>query len=242
MRYAPPLILLAGVFAYAGLGQGGASRLWLWPAVSFFLAGVAYGGLGPAAFGKRPDGTLPLWSLLLYLPYFGLQWSLWHLLRLLDPQACCSQLLPGVLIGRRPLAGELPEGVTLVVDLTAGFREPRGVRRGREYLSVPVLDSQTPDIAQLNRLLERLSRHRGTAYVHCAEGCGRAGLVAAALLLKRGLASTPDDAVRQVQACRWSVRLTGPQRRLLARWAAEQDSIRSRCAGGSERPIETGCG
>lgn len=225
MGYAILLILAAALLANNAWALGGAGWLLLWPAAGFALSGLAYAGRAPRIYGKRDDGTLPAWSLAIYLPYFAALWMLWHVCRWLAPLPCCQEVLPGVWIGRRPLARELPPDVSLVVDLTAGFFEARGVRRGREYLSVPILDSQAPSSGQLTELVDRLNRHPGTVYLHCAEGCGRAGLLAAALVISRGLAVTADEALAAVRQRRRAVRLSRLQRQRLEQWAVERQCL-----------------
>jgi protein-tyrosine phosphatase len=122
--------------------------------------------------------------------------------------------------GRRVLASELPPGVALVIDLTAEFPEPRGVRTGRAYRSLPVLDAGLPDEAAFREAVKAAAACPGAVYVHCAQGRGRTGLFVAAVLLARGLATTSAEAVARVRACRPGVRLKPAQRRTLDRFAA----------------------
>src|SRR5262245_21001661 len=53
-----PWSVIAGVLAWIG--------------ASFLAAAIAWGGLGPRVMGKRADGELPLWSLLLNGPFLVL--------------------------------------------------------------------------------------------------------------------------------------------------------------------------
>src|SRR5690606_21572587 len=108
---------------------GGWAWLLAWPAFSFALFAAAYAGLGPGVFAKRPTGAHAAWALPLMLPVVATLWSLWHLHRLLDPEPCCHQVAPGVWLGRRPLARDLPPDIALVVDLTSEMPPARGVRR-----------------------------------------------------------------------------------------------------------------
>ena len=61
------------------------------------------------------------------LPYLALTWFAWHLRRLVSRQPCCHEVAPGLWLGRRPLAREVPAGVVLLVDLTAEFCAGTGV-------------------------------------------------------------------------------------------------------------------
>ena len=68
LKYALVFCAVAGVCAfYAATATGLAVALW-WPAISFGIAGAAYAGVGPGAFGKRDDGSLSPYSASL-LPY-----------------------------------------------------------------------------------------------------------------------------------------------------------------------------
>src|SRR4051812_1609170 len=109
------------LIGYAAVLQGLAWLL-LWPAVSFLLVAAAYSGLGPCMFGKRTSGQIAWWALLLLLPFFFLAWSVWHLQRLFSKEDCWNEVAPGLFLGRRSFASELPPGVGLVVDLTSEFR------------------------------------------------------------------------------------------------------------------------
>jgi protein-tyrosine phosphatase len=51
----------------------------------------------------------------------------------------------------------------------------------------------------------------GTIYIHCAQGHGRTGMFAAAVLLSSGQAATPEEALRLVTSARPGVRLSGDQ-------------------------------
>ncbi len=220
------VFVLFGVYltALAAL-LGGAGWLLLWPALAFGLVGAGFAGLRPGVFGKRADGRLAAWAVLLLLPYLALTWALWHLLRLFSREPCCHEVSPGVWVGRRALARELPAGVSLVVDLTAEFPEPRAVVRGRSYLCLPTLDTAAPERAAFVSLIERLKGHAGGIYVHCASGHGRSATVVAGLLLARGLARDVREAEQVLRRARPGVRLKKAQRALLQRcWGAPPEA------------------
>src|SRR5262249_56978547 len=118
--------------AAAVLVEGWAWLL-LWPALSFLLLAAAYAGIGPGLLGKRPGGSIAWWAVLLFLPYLLLTWGIWHAQRRLSREPGCQQVVSGLWIGRRPLPHELPDGVTLVVDLTAEFPASRALPRRPQY-------------------------------------------------------------------------------------------------------------
>ncbi len=220
MRFATTFGLLGLVLAFTGVSSGGWVLTLLWPAASLLAVSAAYAGLGPRVYGKRPDGRLSPLAVLLLLPYLALTWTVWHVARLLDRQACCDEVAPGLWLGRRAFARELPAGTDLVVDLTAEFAAPRGVRAGRSYHCVPSLDSAAPrDERHFLEVVEKAADWPGTVYVHCAQGRGRSALFAAAVLLRRGLATDARQAEELLRKTRGVVRLTPVQRRVLDRIA-----------------------
>jgi hypothetical protein len=121
MKHGVLLLLLGGSFFYLAIERGGLHFLWIWPGLSFLAVACAYFGLGPRIFGKRSDGTLASFALVALLPYFLFTWGTWHLARLLIKEDCYNRVAPGLYLGRRPLAHELPTDIDAVVDLTAEF-------------------------------------------------------------------------------------------------------------------------
>jgi protein-tyrosine phosphatase len=219
MIYAFVFALFAAFFAAIAFLAGGWGWLLAWPALSCAVIAAGYAGLGPRILGKRDDGRLSLLRCVVLLPYLVLAWSVWHLRRLVSREPCCHEVAPGLWLGRRPLARDLPEGVVLIVDLTAEFWPAYGVRVGRDYLTLPTLDADWPDEARLRACVARVAAHAGPVYVHCALGHGRSALLVAAVLLARGLAADDREAVRTLRAVRPGVYLTGRQRWLLRRLA-----------------------
>ncbi len=200
---------------------GGWTWLLLWPASSFAIVGVAYAINKPQVFGKQPSGDLARRNRILLLPYLLLVWTLWHTLRLLKREPAHHRVNDGLTIGRRIYPRELPEGVDAVIDLTAEHSEPLGVRQGaKTYLAHPILDNHVPTPEQLADLIERIDPF-GHLYVHCAEGHGRAALVSACVLLKRGQAQSADEAVWILKAKRPLVRPRSAQQRALRLYAEQ---------------------
>ena len=94
--------------------------------------------------------------------------------------------------------------------------------RGMEFLSFPILDCQVPDSeAGLAEALEKLDRELASGrnvVLHCRQGIGRTGLVAACLFLMKGL--DPEAAVERLSAARGiSLPETPEQRRWIDRYA-----------------------
>jgi protein-tyrosine phosphatase len=69
----------------------------------------------------------------------------------------------------------------------------------------------------LRTLSREIADWPGAVYIHCAVGHGRSATVAAAVLLARGLAANPREAVALLRRSRPLVRLTRVQRCVLER-------------------------
>jgi protein-tyrosine phosphatase len=221
MRFAVAFLFLGAAWVALAAWYRGWAWLYLWPGVSFLVVGTAYARLGPRVLGKRPDGTIAPWAVVLLLPYFVLAWVAWFLAGALARPATHHQVAPGIWVGRRTGALGLPDGVGLVVDLTSEFWEPAGVRKcdGREYVCVPSLDHSVPDERSFRDLVRRVAecgegRH---VYIHCAQGYGRAATVAAAVLIVKGLAADVGEAERILKQARPGVRLGRRQRQMVER-------------------------
>ena len=199
----------------------------LWPAGAFGGASAAYLAGRPGWLGKRADGARNPVAAGLFLPYTLFALTVWHGHRLSGGDGAAWDRLEETLhLARRPLPGDLPPAVAadadaVILDLTAEFRDPAAVRRRPGYVCVPILDAAAPSAADLERVVNLLPPPGGPpAVVHCANGRGRTGLVAAAWLLTHGRADGAADAVARVRAARPGVRLLPRQRAVLEAFAA----------------------
>ena len=90
------------------------------------------------------------------------------------------------------------------VDLDIKAEESTAKSCGMRFLRLPILDRQVPESQSrfaraLAELDAELAAGRNVA-LHCRQGIGRTGLVAACLLIDRGL--DPSGAVRRLTAAR----------------------------------------
>jgi protein-tyrosine phosphatase len=216
MRYSLAFFLFAVACVILATREGGSAWLLLWPASSFLIVACAYAFAGPRLLGKRADGTIAPLNAVLLLPYFLFTWATWHVQRLLSLELCHNEVAAGLWIGRRAYDGELPPETNCVVDLTSEFFEPRAVRTKHTYICLPTLDARATDAGELRGLVERLAPMRESIYIHCAQGHGRSAALAAAVLLRRGLAGSVDEAERMIRAARPAIRLSRRQRHSLA--------------------------
>lgn len=223
MLYAVFFLGLGAWLLVVALSGHAGGLLLAWPAASLLLVGAAYAGLGPRVLGKRPDGRLAWWAVLLLGPFLLLTWLVWHGQRLLSREDCGHEVAPGLWLGRRAFGRELPRGVSLVVDVTAEFPAPV-FPAGVSYLCVPILDGSAPPERVLRDLVAKADAWPGPVYIHCAQGHGRSALVMAAVLLARGLAPDAPGAEALLRRARPAVGLKRAQRRLLERLAGARVS------------------
>jgi len=214
MKYAIQFFLLAccmvlGCWQYPELRV-----IFVWSAASFFMVAVGYAGLGPKVLGKTDSGRIAFWPMLFHLPYRLITMAGWYLCRWVDKKPAYHQVNEGLWIGRRLLPREFAQlkeetGEVVYLDLTAEMEDPSQVRLCEGYLCFPILDASVPSEEALDALLEQLGD--ATVYVHCAQGHGRTGLLATAILLHRGHAKSVEAAMDKLASIRSGVVLNAEQ-------------------------------
>lgn len=214
VKYAA-VFFVAGVLLPAlAIVTGGISWILVWPGLDLLVLSAAYGLDRPELLGKSADGRLNRVIVVGMLPYFALTWIGWHVFRRVTPEPVANEVAPGLWVGRRPDAADLPDGA-LVVDLTAEFTVDPAVRRAHPMVFLPTLDARAPQMSPLRKAIQRIESHDGPLYIHCAAGHGRSATVAAAVLITRGQASDPESAERLMQQARPNIHLHSVQRRRL---------------------------
>ena len=141
--------------------------------------------------------------------------AVWHVVRLLSREPKTNMINDDIVLSRRLLGHELPEGIASVVDLTCQFTEPKDRWRLQSYLCHPMLDGTGSTSGEIRELADEIIKMPGPVLIHCAQGHGRTGLVAAAVLVVSGKASTAAEAIAMVQAVRPGVKLNIAQRLIL---------------------------
>ncbi|HJL16687.1 MAG TPA: dual specificity protein phosphatase family protein [Sandaracinaceae bacterium LLY-WYZ-13_1] len=114
----------------------------------------------------------------------------------------------------------MPAEVRVVVDLTSELPRAAPFAAVARYRCVPTLDTAAPAPDELRRLIDELAPEPGPVLLHCAMGHGRSATVAAALLIRRGLARDVDDAVARMTEKRRRVFLHPAQRAAVERLGA----------------------
>ncbi len=220
MKYGIPFLLLSALFAYQGLKLGAAGFPLLCCAFSFGSVAIGYLVGSAKGFGKKDDGRLSYWSLLLHLPYLLFVWMTWHGLRLFSKEDPFNEVSDQLVIGRRLLKQELQQEFDHYVDLTAEFQETAHIRNRESYLCFPLLDGGVPDADSLLKFLSKLSE--GRTYIHCAQGHGRTGLVALAYMKQVGMIEGYEEGIAILKEVRPALGLNATQTRFITQFL-EQD-------------------
>lgn len=222
MGYRFPLTFLGlGMIGFGSI-EGSWASLLVWLGLNFILLGIAHSRRSAQLFGKRSDGKLPLWSWIVFLPLHALNLLLWHSIRLLSSEPSQNTVTDRLVVGRRLLANEVEGSFDNYVDLTCEFPEPATIGKSPCYVLFPLLDGSAPSPEALQAVVASL--RPGRTFVHCAQGHGRTGLFALALLLHSGQASNIENGMRLLLTARPGIRLNKEQRQCI------EDYVRARSA------------
>ena len=209
MGYCYLLSLLGCSLIAIGATQRHGLFILVWLGGNFLALGIAHGCGYHKVLGKRSDGTMSALRWLLFLPLMAFTTAVWHLGRLISREAATNLVTQDVIVGRRLLPSEFNAEFDNYVDLTAEFAEPSAVRRTPGYICFPILDAAAPAPEMLRTITDGLGS--GRTFIHCAQGHGRTGLVALALLISRGAAGSVEEGLRMLQAARPGIRLNRQQ-------------------------------
>jgi hypothetical protein len=210
------VFLTLGVCFAAYAAKGGLFLLLSWPALSFGLVGLAYLTGIVRLFGKRTDGTRRLWASVVLMPYLIFVQFVWRIWIVFDRRAAHQSVDGRLIVSRRLLAAEYPGGVTHVWDLTCEFLDPWSVRKATDYRCLPVLDAGTISAEELALAVRAIRLGESDCLlIHCANGHGRTGLVAAAWLIANDASLSVDDAIARLRAVRARIMLRPCQRATL---------------------------
>ncbi|GFZ05999.1 hypothetical protein Acr_18g0001690 [Actinidia rufa] len=138
----------------------------------------------PMLLGKNPDGTFPIWSLIMFSPFLYFVRGFSALRRLRSGEAPYSEISEGLYVGGWPYAPEkLPPGNPAIIDCTCEL--PRKLElSGYAYMCIPIWDTRAPQPAEIESAVRWASRKRAQKipiFVHCAYGHGRSVAVMCAL-------------------------------------------------------------
>ncbi|MEW6302651.1 MAG: hypothetical protein AB1705_04220 [Verrucomicrobiota bacterium] len=216
-KQAVALALLGGGLIFLALQTGRWGWPLMWLAADFAILSAAYMAGCHRVFGKRPDGTLPFWSWCVFLPFLAYTYFVWLLILNITREPALNEVSDTLIVGRRLRSNEMPTGLTNYVDLTAEFPEPTSIRTSNGYVNFPILDAGVPAPQALHKMVTSLKP--GRTFIHCAQGHGRTGLFALAVLLASRKVSTVEDGLRLLQSARPGIRLNAAQQRCIEGYA-----------------------
>lgn len=228
--YGAIFLVLSAVFlglaGWLGLGKSQlAAFALLWPASIFGAVGVAYLLLEPRLLGKRTDGSFSPLRRLFFLPFVAFSEGLWHLYALFTSEPPYDLVAPNLWVGRWPGNRRLPDGVEVVIDVTAELPAHRSLTRSKRYVCLPALDATVPNEADFRKVARQFVPEKAGIFIHCAFGHGRSAMMAAALLVARGEAADVFEAERLMKASRPRIGLNALQRGYVDRFVAEYSAI-----------------
>jgi hypothetical protein len=223
MSYRYLLILLGIVLIVIGLAERGWFFFALWLGSNFLVLGIAHWRGSHTLFGKRADGMLSLWSWVVFFPLLTFTTTVWHLIRIFSREPTHNVVTDQLVVGRRLLTSEFVGEYDNFVDLTAEFSEPYAIRHSPSYRSFPVLDGAAPSPEALHAAVTGL--RPGRTFIHCAQGHGRTGLFALAVLLSSGVAQNVEDGLRILSAARPAIRLSREQHECIQTYAQKVTPI-----------------
>jgi len=217
MSYRYLLMLLGVVLVLLGIAEQGWFFAAVWLGGDFLILGIAHARGLHGVFGKRVDGTLPLWSWVLFFPLLLYTLGVWHLIRIFNREASRNIVTERLVVGRRLLSSEIDEKFDNYVDLTAEFVEPQAISHTPAYRSFPILDGSTPSPETLKQAVAGL--RAGRTFIHCAQGHGRTGLFALAVLLNSGEVHTINEGMKLLRVARPGISLNKEQIRCIKMYA-----------------------
>ena len=221
MKYGIFFLAISSLMLYSAIQFGDWYFSMIYPALSFAIVAIGYLGVGPRVFGKRPNGKRSLIASLFLFPYLLFTLATWHLIRLVSQEPTVNRFDSDLYLSRRLLNNELPNDVKTIVDLTCEFTEPTFACDN--YHCFPMLDANCPTADELNELAKRILTLPKPVLIHCAQGHGRTGLVASAVLLAAGKASSAAEALALVKTIRPGIELNTLQQRTLVSLSKERE-------------------
>src|SRR6476659_4784677 len=101
------LLLLGLALVAIGCIRGVWFLPFVWLGIDFVVLGIAHIKRAHNLFGKRHDGSLPLWSWIAFLPLLLYTFAVWRLSILLSREPAQNKVTDELVIGRRLLPHEV---------------------------------------------------------------------------------------------------------------------------------------
>jgi hypothetical protein len=220
MKYSVTFFILGGLVSYLPITLGEWWHVLHWFSLSCFALSAGYAGLGARILGKRPDGCIPVWARFIHLPFLLYSGTVWQISCFLSRENPWDKVSDDLILGRRLRTKELPCGIVNYVDLTFEFEDPKTIRESKHYINLPILDAGVPMPDALHLAISKLKP--GVTFVHCAQGHGRTGIFALALLYELGRIQSFDEGMAFIKNVRPGIGLNKTQERFIKKYLATQ--------------------
>ncbi|KAK9691511.1 hypothetical protein RND81_09G201700 [Saponaria officinalis] len=176
----------------------------------------------PILLGKSSDGSLPIWSIVMFSPFLCFVWSFSLFRRFLSREQPYHEICEGVFVGGWPFSLDVcPPDMPAIIDCTCEF--PRvSVFRKNAYLCIPTWDTRSPQPPEIESAVKWACRKRTQGvpvFIHCAYGHGRSVAVTCALLVALGVVDNWKDAEKLVKEKRPYISMNSLHRQSLEEWS-----------------------
>ncbi|KDP43392.1 hypothetical protein JCGZ_26492 [Jatropha curcas] len=203
-------ILLSIPFLYASL-------------VSLLISLASHPSINlPMLLGKNPDGTFPIWSIIMFSPYLFLARAFSLARRLISGEDPYNEICEGVYVGAWPYSpNKLPPGDPAIIDCTCEFPR-RSEFKGHSYFCIPTWDTRSPQPGEIESAVKWACRKRAQnkpVFIHCAYGHGRSVAVVCALLVALGVVEDWKMAEKFIKEKRPLIHMNSLHRKALEEWS-----------------------
>ncbi|KAH7547744.1 hypothetical protein JRO89_XS14G0009700 [Xanthoceras sorbifolium] len=176
----------------------------------------------PMLLGKQPDGSFPIWSIIMFSPYIYFVRVFSFMRRLSSGEEPYSKVCEGLYVGGWPFApSKLPPGNPAIIDCTCEFPRIKEFE-GHPYLCVPTWDTRAPQPGEIESAVKWACRKRAQnrpVFVHCAYGHGRSVAVMCALLVALGIVEDWKKAEILIRERRPYIRMNALHHKALEEWS-----------------------
>jgi hypothetical protein len=187
-----------------------------WLAFSYtFIALIYFINKANSFFKNKDSGKIPVFIILLTIPYFLLIYSIWYFKYKFSKENKINFFFENYYIGKKILFQDLPNEIEVVIDLTSEFNEDSNILKNRKYILFPILDGSIPDIDDFYLFIKEISKIQSNIYIHCAEGHGRTALVGIVLYLIKNKKCSFEDGLTFIKSKRDNIRLNNTQEEFL---------------------------
>ncbi|KMZ56995.1 Dual specificity phosphatase, catalytic domain containing protein,expressed [Zostera marina] len=200
--------------------------------IGFLIAAASHPSINtPLLLGKKPDGTFPIWSMLLFSPFlifiriyaFAKKYKR-------KTESGFTQVAEGLYVGRWPSLcdGNLPADDPAIIDCTCELPRSSSVLRNSPYICVPTWDTRSPSPEGIESAVRWACGKRAQnkpVYIHCAFGHGRSVCVTCAVMVAMGKAEDWKIAEKMVKEKRPFIRMNALHRANLEDWSKRRSIL-----------------